>query len=110
MTTPMTSYQLPDGRIVQVDATAAKDAAVIGFELKRGENERVIVDAVNIRLVSDLHVALANAIKMNCDMESRGEITRAEWSYNQTALWDEAYRKGVGAKVREILCPPLVTQ
>lgn len=37
-------YRLPDGRIVQVDDSAAKGAMVIAFELRRGvmvEAERV---------------------------------------------------------------------
>jgi hypothetical protein len=42
------SYRLPDGRVVRVDATAAKDEPVIGFELKaeRGQLRGRIVDAV----------------------------------------------------------------
>ena len=41
-----TDYRLPDGRIVAVDSTAAKDAAVIGFTLKGGR----VVDAVRADL------------------------------------------------------------
>ncbi len=37
-----TNYRLPDGRIVPVDATAAKGALVIGFTLKGGR----VVDAI----------------------------------------------------------------
>lgn len=37
-------YRLPDGRIVQVDDSAAKGAMVIGFELSRGH----IVEAVRV--------------------------------------------------------------
>jgi len=36
------AYRLPDGQVVNVDATASKGAAVIGFTLKGGR----IVDAV----------------------------------------------------------------
>lgn len=40
----MTFYRLPDGRVVPVDATAAKDAPVIGFTLKGGQ----VVEAVRL--------------------------------------------------------------
>lgn len=46
----ITTYRLPDGRLVPVDATAAKGALVIGFELKavppalRGR----VVDAIRV--------------------------------------------------------------
>jgi len=40
----MVPYRLPDGRVVQVDASAAKDARVIGFTLVGGE----IVDAIAV--------------------------------------------------------------
>jgi hypothetical protein len=33
----LTPYRLPDGTIVQVDASAAKDARVIGFTLQGGQ-------------------------------------------------------------------------
>lgn len=39
-----TDYRLPDGRIVAVDSTAAKGAAVIGFTLVGGQ----VVDAVRV--------------------------------------------------------------
>ncbi len=39
-----TDYRLPDGRIVAVDSTAAKGAAVIGFTLVGGR----VVDAVRV--------------------------------------------------------------
>lgn len=40
----LTPYRLPDGRIVQVDASAAKDARMIGFTLADG----TIVDAIQV--------------------------------------------------------------
>ncbi len=43
-----TDYRLPDGRIVPVDSTAAKDADVIGFTLKGGQ----VVPATRVRLVA----------------------------------------------------------
>jgi len=46
----MVDYRLPDGRIVRVDDTAAKGAAVIAFEMAREPGgPRVFVDAVRVR-------------------------------------------------------------
>ena len=43
-----TGYRLPDGRIVAVDSTAAKDAEAIGFTLKSGQ----VVPATRVRPVA----------------------------------------------------------
>ncbi len=39
-----TTYRLPDGRLVRVDASAAKGALIIGFTLQGGQ----VVEAVRV--------------------------------------------------------------
>ena len=48
-----TPYRLPDGRIVQVDATAAKDAIYIDYQLSGGQ----IVTATLVRQPPTVHCA-----------------------------------------------------
>ena len=99
-----TAYRLPDGRIIQVDTSAAKAAPVIDFEVSRG----VVVDAVIVRDGREtLARAVAYAIDMNCGDYHAGVLSRAEWSVNRTALWDFASRRGVMARVRRLADPML---
>jgi len=79
-----TKYRLPDGCIVPVDATAAKDAPTIGFELKRdASGERRIVTAIR----ADLAARLTNAtIHITpTDYEKR------EWSRYAQAAYSAGY-------------------
>jgi hypothetical protein len=69
-----TPYRLPDGRIVQVDSTAAKDAIYIDYQLSGGHQPCIArgellglarqLSAREIRSVS--RMAYAQRVKLSC--------------------------------------------
>lgn len=63
MNRSFTDYRLPDGRIVPVDATAAKLEPIIGFQLKGG----VIVDAIRADIATDEAARYGNLARVASD-------------------------------------------
>jgi len=69
MTMQFAPYRLPDGRVVMVDASAAKDARIIDFTLANGQITRaVLLDSPFCETCHDAGVvAAAWGGKMACD-------------------------------------------
>lgn len=59
--------------------------------------------------MSNTHLAelIASAMQANCDTYDANRKTRADWSAEQTRLWNLAAKKMVASGVMRLVCPSL---